>query len=89
MMKNIRFSSEPGWENEFDARYDTQKAYEGKIMAFVLAGENDDRLGPLTEHRAKAAIPFGGVCRLIDFVISNMVNSGISDISPPSTRRTA
>jgi glucose-1-phosphate adenylyltransferase len=81
MMKNIRFSSEPGWENEFDPQYEMQKAYQGKIVALVLAGENDDRLHPLTEHRTKAAIPFGGVCRLIDFVISNMVNSGINDIS--------
>jgi glucose-1-phosphate adenylyltransferase len=54
--------------------------FKGKIMAFVLAGGKGERLRPLTESRTKAAVPFGGMCRLIDFALSNLVNSGIRDI---------
>jgi glucose-1-phosphate adenylyltransferase len=46
----------------------------------VLAGGAGERLRPLTEIRAKAAVPFGGMCRLIDFVLSNLHNSGIREI---------
>ncbi|MBW2312195.1 MAG: hypothetical protein JRF35_14195 [Deltaproteobacteria bacterium] len=46
----------------------------------VLAGGKGERLYPLTEHRAKPAVPFGGIYRLIDFVLSNLVNSGIFQI---------
>ena len=49
-------------------------------MAIVLAGGRGERLYPLTEHRAKPAVPFGGSCRLIDFVLSNMFNSAIPEI---------
>jgi glucose-1-phosphate adenylyltransferase len=51
-----------------------------KILAMVLAGGEGKRLYPLTEHRAKPAVPFGGSYRLIDFVLSNLVNSGIFQI---------
>lgn len=50
------------------------------IMAMVLAGGRGERLYPLTGHRAKPAVPFGGSYRLIDFVLSNMVNSAIPEI---------
>ncbi len=46
------------------------------ILAIVLAGGEGKRLMPLTEDRAKPAVPFGGNYRLIDFSLSNMVNSG-------------
>ena len=53
----------------------------GGVMAFVLAGGQGERLRPLTDRRAKAAVPFGGMFRLVDFVLSNLVNSGIDDIN--------
>ncbi len=51
-----------------------------KTLAMVLAGGEGKRLKPLTEERAKPAVPFAGRYRIIDFVLSNMVNSGITDI---------
>ena len=50
------------------------------ILGIVLAGGEGKRLMPLTADRAKPAVPFGGVHRLIDFVLSNMVHGGIRRI---------
>jgi glucose-1-phosphate adenylyltransferase len=50
------------------------------IFTMVLAGGRGERLHPLTEHRAKPAVPFGGKYRIIDFVLSNLINSGIHSI---------
>jgi len=50
------------------------------VLAIVLAGGEGKRLWPLTAHRAKPAVPFGGSLRIIDFVLSNFVNSGIHRI---------
>jgi glucose-1-phosphate adenylyltransferase len=47
-----------------------------RILAIVLAGGEGKRLMPLTTHRAKPAVPFGGIYRLIDFALSNVINSG-------------
>jgi len=47
-----------------------------EIFAMVLAGGEGKRLAPLTADRAKPAVPFGGVYRLIDFALSNLVNAG-------------
>ncbi|WP_126415566.1 glucose-1-phosphate adenylyltransferase [Trueperella bialowiezensis] len=47
-----------------------------RVLAIVLAGGEGKRLMPLTKERAKPAVPFGGTYRLIDFVLSNIVNSG-------------
>src|SRR5215208_661014 len=47
------------------------------VLGIVLAGGRGERLHPLTEERAKPAVPFGGRYRIIDFVLSNFVNSGI------------
>ena len=46
-------------------------------LAFVMAGGRGERLMPLTRDRTKPAVPFGGIYRLIDFTLSNCVNSGI------------
>ncbi len=47
-----------------------------EVFAMVLAGGEGKRLTPLTADRAKPAVPFGGVYRLIDFALSNLVNAG-------------
>ncbi len=49
-------------------------------VAIILAGGRGTRLGPLTNWRAKPAVPFGGKFRIIDFALSNCVNSGIRRI---------
>jgi glucose-1-phosphate adenylyltransferase len=51
-----------------------------QAVAVVLAGGRGSRLGPLTEGRAKPAVPFGGKFRIIDFALSNCINSGIRRI---------
>ncbi len=51
-----------------------------KILAFVLAGGKGERLFPLTAFRSKPAVPFGGRYRIVDFVLSNLVNSQIFSI---------
>jgi glucose-1-phosphate adenylyltransferase len=51
------------------------------VLGVVLAGGEGKRLLPLTAPRAKPAVPFGGSYRLIDFVLSNLVNSGIMRIA--------
>jgi glucose-1-phosphate adenylyltransferase len=49
-------------------------------LAFVMAGGRGERLMPLTRDRTKPAVPFGGIYRLIDFTLSNCVNSGVYKI---------
>src|SRR3954465_14953722 len=44
--------------------------------ALILAGGQGERLYPLTRDRAKPAVPFGGIYRIIDFTLSNCLNSG-------------
>jgi glucose-1-phosphate adenylyltransferase len=51
-----------------------------KIRAVILAGGEGSRLGVLTDKRAKPAVPFAGKYRIIDFTLSNCVNSGINDV---------
>ena len=51
-----------------------------KILALILAGGAGGRLGVLTEHRAKPALPFAGTLRLIDFSLSNCLHSGLTDV---------
>jgi len=51
-----------------------------RVLGIVLAGGKGTRLFPLTRERAKPAVPFGGKYRIIDFVLSNFVNSGIYSI---------
>ncbi|HMU54887.1 MAG TPA: glucose-1-phosphate adenylyltransferase [Nitrospira sp.] len=51
------------------------------IFTMVLAGGKGERLKPLTEHRAKPAVPFGGKYRIIDFTLSNCLNSGLRRVA--------
>lgn len=63
------------------------------VLTMILAGGTPDALGVLGRHRAKTAVPFGGRYRLIDFPLSNCVNSGLGNIyiltqyNPRSLRR--
>ena len=52
-----------------------------RVLGIVLAGGAGKRLAPLTDDRAKPAVPFGGNYRLIDFVLSNLVNAEIRQIA--------
>jgi len=51
-----------------------------EVLAFIMAGGKGERLYPLTRDRAKPAVPFGGVYRIIDFPLSNCINSGVRKI---------
>src|SRR6516165_3725064 len=51
-----------------------------RVLGIVLAGGKGTRLSPLTKERAKPAVPFGGKYRIVDFVLSNFINSGIYSI---------
>ncbi len=52
-----------------------------RVLGIVLAGGEGKRLSPLTQDRAKPAVPFGGNYRLVDFVLSNLVNAEIRQIA--------
>jgi len=51
-----------------------------RVLGIILAGGKGTRLSPLTKERAKPAVPFGGKYRIVDFVLSNFINSGIYSI---------
>jgi glucose-1-phosphate adenylyltransferase len=57
-----------------------ERRHPDKIVAFVMAGGEGKRLMPLTRERCKPAVPFGGRYRIVDFVLSNLLNSGIHSI---------
>src|SRR4051812_39047306 len=50
------------------------------VLAVILAGGKGTRLEPLTRDRAKPAVPFGGLYRIIDFTLSNCINSGLRKV---------
>ncbi len=54
--------------------------FAGKALTFVLAGGEGERLYPLTAYEPKPAVPFGGVFRIIDFTLSNLMNSGLRSV---------
>ena len=56
---------------------DRQEMAGERVLGIVLAGGAGKRLIPLTAHRSPSAVPFGGVYRLVDFALSNLVNAGI------------
>ncbi|MDP2981184.1 MAG: glucose-1-phosphate adenylyltransferase, partial [Candidatus Omnitrophota bacterium] len=47
------------------------------VLTFIMAGGKGERLSPLTKDRTKPAVPFGGIYRIIDFTLSNCINSGL------------
>jgi len=51
-----------------------------KVLTFIMAGGKGERLWPLTRDRVKPAVPFGGIYRIIDFTLSNCINSGLRRI---------
>src|SRR4030067_632145 len=51
-----------------------------RVLTIIMAGGAGERLQPLTRRRSKGAVPFGGKFRLIDFPLSNCVNSGLRRI---------
>ncbi|HAJ56667.1 MAG TPA: glucose-1-phosphate adenylyltransferase [Candidatus Omnitrophica bacterium] len=51
-----------------------------RVITFILAGGRGERLHPLTKDRAKPAVPFGGIYRIIDITLSNCINSGLRKI---------
>ena len=67
-----RCEEAPIWHNGFNMQ--------ARVLAFVLAGGKGTRLYPLTKERAKPAVSFGGRYRIVDFVLSNLLNSGIYSV---------
>lgn len=57
-----------------------ERRHPERIVAFVMAGGEGKRLQPLTAERCKPAVPFGGRYRMVDFVLSNLINSEIRSI---------
>lgn len=72
--------SDPLQDDEICPRFEGVKS-QPNVLAIVLAGGEGKRLFPLTEDRAKPAVPFGGTYRLVDFVLSNLVNAGYLKIA--------
>jgi len=50
------------------------------VLTFIMAGGKGERLWPLTKDRTKPAVPFGGIYRIIDFTLSNCINSGLRKV---------
>src|SRR5438128_2261566 len=51
-----------------------------RLLAMIMAGGKGERLQPLTRERSKSAVPFGGRHRLVDFVLSNFMNSDLPSL---------
>lgn len=58
----------------------TDRARLSSTLTFLLAGGQGERLYPLTRERAKPAVPFGGTYRIVDFTLSNCINSGLRQV---------
>jgi glucose-1-phosphate adenylyltransferase len=51
------------------------------VVTFIMAGGKGERLWPLTKDRTKPAVPFGGIYRIVDFTLSNCINSGMRRVN--------
>ena len=71
---------DPSWGLGAPARELSRMPRRARVLAMVMAGGRGDRLQPLTRERSKSAVPFGGRYRLIDFVLSNFVNSDMPSL---------
>lgn len=73
---------EPTYHSSLDGALepDARSADTRRTLAMILAGGVGSRLNVLVRHRAKPAVPFGGIYRLIDFPLSNVMNSGIERV---------
>ncbi len=69
------------WLSFYFAGVLIQFAAMNNIFTMILSGGKGERLQPLTEHRAKPAVPFGGKYRIIDFTLSNCLNSGLRKVA--------
>src|SRR5690242_11868403 len=67
-------------DSQFDIPIPRRLVRMENILAVVLAGGKGSRLEPLTRDRAKPAVPFGGAYRIVDFTLSNCINSGLRKI---------
>src|SRR5437660_9110241 len=65
---------------EKDASFATERVVVRDVLTLILAGGKGTRLEPLTRDRAKPAVPFGGLYRIIDFTLSNCLNSGLRKV---------
>jgi len=68
------------WAGSIAAQQLVEERNYMRTKAIILAGGEGSRLGVLTAKRAKPAVPFAGKYRIIDFALSNCVNSGIFDV---------
>src|SRR5690348_11299230 len=81
MCSSVKGSGNPGFFRGLQRRTGRANTMAlKKVLSIVLAGGEGNRLMPLTADRAKPAVPFAGGYRLIDFALSNLVNSGYLQI---------
>src|SRR5439155_22764811 len=69
------YLSRPGWGTTAPT-----EAGMRSVLTVILAGGKGTRLEPLTRDRAKPAVPFGGLYRIVDFTLSNCINSGLRKV---------
>lgn len=71
------------WTELFDFReVAPRREADAAVVGVILAGGQGTRLAPLTRNQAKPAVPFGARHRLVDFALSNLINSGVRSVYP-------
>src|SRR5579863_143824 len=79
---SVRYNTyTPGGVKRYRLNAERTSCVMSKVLAVILAGGQGERLSLLSQKRAKPAVPFAGKYRIIDFALSNCVNSGISDVA--------